>query len=201
MRQQRGFTLIEMMVGLAILAILMAIAVPNMTSWMTTTKAVSAAEFYVDGLKQARAEAVKRNAVTRLVLARNARSGQFDWQIDLCVPTSLAPCGAGAGTWSTPTATNGNANAADFKSIVRTAENLPGTGQMTLTTSPANASTVYFTPLGWVDTNVATRLTRIALAPVVADAFPASAVVVTLAGVVTKCNPSVASTDSRSCPP
>ena len=189
------------MVGLAILSILLSMAVPTMKSWLTSTSAAAAAEFYVEGFKLARAEAVKRNAVTRLVLTQNAKSKQLDWQIDLCVPTSLAPCGPGVGSWSTPTATNTDAHAADFKSIARKADNLPGTGVLTLTPQPANTSTVYFTPLGWVDTTVASRLEQLKLDPVVADAFPASAVFVTLAGVVTKCNPAVASTDSRSCPP
>jgi type IV fimbrial biogenesis protein FimT len=200
-RTGRGFTLVEIMVGLAILSILLSIAVPGMKSWLTSTSAAGAAEFYVEGFKLARAEAVKRNAVTRLVLTQNAKTKQLDWQIDLCTPMSVAPCGAGVGTWSTTSATNGNANAADFKSIARKADNLPGTGVLKLTVAPASASTVYFTALGWVDTSAGGNVTGIQLDPVATDAFPPSKVVVTLAGVVTKCNPNVAATDSRSCPP
>lgn len=197
----RGFTLVEIMVGLAILSILLAVGVPNMKAWMTTNKAIAASEFYAEGFRLARAEAVKRNAVTRLALTANATSGQQDWQVDLCIPSATLACTDSSGAWSTVSAPNGNANAADFLSVYRSAANLPGTGQMTLTRDPVDASAVYFTPLGWVDTDADSRLKSITLAPVTADAFPTAAIMVTLAGVVTKCNPNVASKDSRGCPP
>lgn len=196
----RGFTLIEMMVAVTILSILLAVGIPSMRGWMASTRAVSASEFYAEGLRTARAEAVKRNASTRLVLTANA-NGQFDWQVDLCMPTPALECDNASGVWSTATATNGNANAADFKSVRRSASSLPAAAAMTVTRVPASATEVYFTPLGWVDGTVPTSLTRIQLAPVTAGAFPTTAVNVTLAGVVTKCNPTVATSDSRSCPP
>jgi type IV fimbrial biogenesis protein FimT len=197
----RGFTLVEIMVGLAILSILLAVGVPSMRAWMTTNKAIAASEFYAEGFRLARAEAVKRNAATRLVLTANATSGQRDWQVDLCMPAATVACTDSSGAWSTVTQPNGNANAADFLSINRSADNLPGTSQMTLTRNPADASAVYFTPLGWVNTDIDERLQSVTLAPVTADAFSTTAIMVTLAGVVTKCNPNVASTDSRGCPP
>jgi len=202
-KQSRGFTLIEIMVGLAILSILLAIGVPNMRSWLSASKAVAASEFYAEGFRMARAEAVKRNAPTRLVLTLNATSGQRDWQVDLCAPSPTVACTNSSGAWSTVTQTNGDDKAADFKSINRSAANLPGTGQMTLTRDPVNGNAVYFTPLGWINTSLgaANKLKSIKLAPVTADAFPTAAIVVTLAGVVTKCNPTLASSDSRGCPP
>jgi len=199
----RGFTLVEIMVGLAILSIMLAIGVPNMKAWVTANSAMAASEFYAEGFRLARAEAIKRNAVARLVLTANATSGQRDWQVDLCSPTPTVACTSNSGTWSTPSASNGNANAADFLSVNRSAANLLGSGQMTLTTDSATASAVYFTPLGWINTSLSTanKLKSIKLAPVTADAFPTTSIVVTLAGIVTKCNPTVAATDSRRCPP
>jgi type IV fimbrial biogenesis protein FimT len=200
-RSTQGFTLVEIMIALAILSIMLAVGVPSMRSWMSANSAASAVEFYAEGFRMARAEAVKRTAVTRLVVTQNATNNQYDWQIDLCMPTSAVPCDDTNGTWSTAKLTNGDAHAADFKSIARSAQSLPGSKVLTLTLSPKNASAVYFTPLGWVNGTIGNSLTRIGLTPVVADAFPTSAVVVTLAGVVTKCNPNVAQSDSRSCPP
>jgi len=204
----RGFTLVEIMVGLAILSILLAVGVPNMKAWLTTNKAIAASEFYAEGFRLARAEALKRNAVTRLVLTANAASGQSDWQVDLCMPSSTVACTNNSGAWSTVSQPTGDDNAADFLSVYRSAANLPGTGQMTLTRDPATANAVYFTPLGWTNTSNAlgtvNKLKSIKLAPVTADAFPTAAIVVTLAGAVVKCKPATATTaikDSRDCPP
>jgi type IV fimbrial biogenesis protein FimT len=199
----RGFTLIELMIGVAILALLLAIGIPSMRSWMASSKALSATEFYAEGLRLARAEAVKRNAVTRFTLTDNSTNDQLDWQIDLCVPTPAALCTASTGSWSTTsTAANGTA-AADFRSLLRVANNLPSSNLMTMTRFPAGAVAVYFMPTGWVDGTITPSLNKIQLAPTASQAgqYPSSAVVVTLAGVVTKCDPTVSTGDSRKCPP
>lgn len=199
----RGFTLVEIMIGLVILSIMLAIGVPSMKSWLSASSAAAASEFYAEGFKLARGEAVKRNAVTRMTLSTNAVNGQLDWQVDLCVPTPATACNNTSGSWSTPTAPNGDAHSSDFLSIKRVATNMPKSSQLTITRTPATALAVYFTSLGWIDTTITPTLTEIQLAPAVgnANAFPTSKVVVTLAGVVTKCNPQVVVHDSRSCPP
>jgi len=191
------------MIALVILSIILAVGVPSMRSWITSSSALSAAEFYAEGLKMARSEAVKRNAVTRLTLVEGAADTQMGWTIDLCVPTPEAPCTDEAGSWSTKTAHANGVNAADFFSLSRVAVNLPAPAAMTVTRFPAGAVAVYFTPLGWVDGSVTPSLNRLELAPSAAQAgaFPTSAVTLTLAGVVSKCNPAVAAHDSRGCPP
>lgn len=196
----RGFTLVELMVGLVILSVLLAVGVPSMRSWLLANNAQASSEFYAEGLRMARSEAVKRNAVTRMILTPNTTSGQMDWQVDLCVPTPSASCTDASGSWSTTTSVNSDAHSTDFKSVQRLATKLPPTSAMTLTTSPSGATTVYFTPLGWVNTAFANSLTMITLAPVTANAFPTGAVAVTLAGTVNKCLPGAAAGDSRRCP-
>jgi type IV fimbrial biogenesis protein FimT len=202
-RLTRGFTLVEIMVALAILSIMLAVGVPSMRSWLAASSAQTAAEFYAEGLKMARAEALKRNVVTRLTLSDNAVSGQQDWRVDACMPTPDVPCNDNAGSWSTPDAAATGSSVSDFRSVTRSASNLLSTSVMAVSRSPNGAVAVYFTPVGWVDTTIAPSLNRIQIAPAVGkeNAFPTSAVVVTLAGVVTKCNPTVASHDSRGCPP
>ena len=68
---------------------------------------------------------------------------------------------------------------------------------------PDGATQVYYTALGWVDPVVGNRLSSLRLIPASAYAadVPPVALVVTLAGMPVKCNPAVARSDSRGCPP
>jgi type IV fimbrial biogenesis protein FimT len=73
---------------------------------------------------------------------------------------------------------------------------------MMLTLADGGADGVYFTPLGWVDSNIAPRVSRIDVAPALGrdGAFRPLAVVLTLAGTASICDPQVAPHDSRGCP-
>jgi type IV fimbrial biogenesis protein FimT len=210
-RRAGGFTLIEMMVAVTILSILLAIGIPTMRGWLTSTRATAASEFYAEGLRMARAEALKRNLVSRLVLTTNAGNSQQDWQIDICVD-GAALCGPGTGTWSTTTTALTNKGATDFTSVFRSAKNLPPSGQMTVARVPADATAVYFTPVGWVDSRVEANLNQIIVGPAADNTgtFPTTAVYLTGGGSVIKCNPATTETsattgtisagDSRKCP-
>lgn len=193
--------MIEIMVALTIFGILLAVGIPSMRSWVVANKAQAATEFYAEGFKLARAEAMKRHGVTRLTLTANTVSGQYDWQVDFCMPNGLVICDNDSGAWSTTAAASGDAHATDFVSVKRVADTLLPSSQMTLTRYPAGAVAVYFTPMGWVNGSITPALNKIQLAPVTASAFPKSAVAVTLGGVLSKCSPDFAAPDSRSCPP
>lgn len=203
-RRQRGFTLVESMAALAVIAALLAVGIPNMTTWVVSNKARSAAEFYGEGFATARREAVTRNAASRLVLSPNP-NGQLDWQVDVCFPVPAVPCSADSGSWSTvDTAADNDPNAASpFRSIYRAAGALPSAEVLVPTVQPQGSSTVYFTALGWVDTTDQQRLARLTLTPAadLRDAVAPVALVVTLAGIASKCNPAIAAPDSRACPP
>lgn len=64
----RGFTLIEVMVGLAIVAILMMLAMPMYTQFMANTQVRNVAESMLNGVRQAQLEAIKRNEPVKFVL-------------------------------------------------------------------------------------------------------------------------------------
>lgn len=204
-RPAAGFTLIEAVVALAIMAVLMAVGIPSLSGWLQARKAAAAASFYKEGFQLARAQAVTHNSASRLVLVENATSGQMDWQVDICFPTPSTPCNENSGSWST----TGAAAGADpdqthgFRSVVRSADGLPATTTLMLSLAPSGADTVYFTPLGWVDASISPRVQRIDLAPALgrSGAFRPQAVVVTLAGTASICDPGVAAHDSRGCPP
>lgn len=74
----RGFTLIEMLMTVAMLAILLAIAVPSLQTWGMNSQVRTAAESIVNGLQRARAEAVARNTDVEFVLG-----GDTSWEVKL----------------------------------------------------------------------------------------------------------------------
>jgi type IV fimbrial biogenesis protein FimT len=61
----RGFTLVELMVTLGVIAILTVIAVPNFNSMINSNRLTTAANEIVGALNTARMEAIKRNAYTQ----------------------------------------------------------------------------------------------------------------------------------------
>jgi len=59
--RQRGFTLIEMAITMAIFGILLAAALPSISEWMDNTRIRNTAETLQNGIQIARNEAVRRN--------------------------------------------------------------------------------------------------------------------------------------------
>ena len=71
---QRGFTIVELLVGLTVLAVLIALGAPAMGSYLQSSKMQSVAASYAAGLQLARAEAIRRNTRTEFVLTDTATS-------------------------------------------------------------------------------------------------------------------------------
>lgn len=67
----RGFTLIELMIALAVMGILLAVGFPSMSVWLQNTRIRAAAEGGLNGMQLARAEAVRRNAGVQLAFDAN----------------------------------------------------------------------------------------------------------------------------------
>ena len=66
--QQRGFTLVELLVGLTLLGVLLGLGVPAMGTYLQNSKLASAAASYFSGVQMARTEAIRRNVRTEFVL-------------------------------------------------------------------------------------------------------------------------------------
>ena len=75
LKPARGFTLVEMMIGLALLAILITMAAPSFSLWIRNMGIRATAESLLSGLQLARAEALKRNAATRFQLMSTLDGG------------------------------------------------------------------------------------------------------------------------------
>lgn len=202
-RPARGFTLIEALVALVILGSILAFGAPRMAAWVTATRANAAAQFYAEGFALARAQALSHNSASRLVLSENA-NGQLDWQVDICFPRPDTPCNED-GAWSSTAnpAERDPEGAAGFKSVLRRADALPGTDVLVQAVDPEDADSVYFTPVGWVDTTISPRIARIDMRPAERHGgeFRSASVVLTLAGIATKCHPGGDTADPHRCPP
>ncbi len=79
-KKQQGFTLVELMVTVIVLAILASVAVPNFINTIQNTRSTSLANSFVTALNYARSEAIKRNR-----------------QVDLCPGADPASC---TGAWT-----------------------------------------------------------------------------------------------------
>lgn len=80
-------TLVELMVGIAILGIISAIAVPSYTEFIANTQIRSTTESIRNGLQVARAEAIKRNAPVKFTLSTSDSS----WVVGCPTATSSCP--------------------------------------------------------------------------------------------------------------
>lgn len=74
----RGFSLIELMVAVAILAILLALAVPSFQDMIQRNRVRTAAADLTDALNLTRSEAIKRGSSTRLCI-----DGDNAWEVEL----------------------------------------------------------------------------------------------------------------------
>ncbi len=71
-RTQRGVTLLELMITVAIVGIVGAIGIPQMGQWIRNSSVNSAAEILQNGLRQAEAEAIRRNLRVEFLLTNEA---------------------------------------------------------------------------------------------------------------------------------
>ncbi len=171
-----GFSLIELMIAVVIVAILTGVAMPGFQTWLRNSQIRNAAESISNGMQRARAEAVARNADVAFVLGTGAGSAS-SWTVDYVVKPVAAD----------PPIDSRSSN--------------EGSKDVTRTVLPANATTVTFSNLGGV---VANADATASLAQVDLDAVGGSQklrVTIGVGGNARMCDPDphLPSTNPRAC--
>lgn len=197
---QRGITMIEVMVSVAIIAIVMAIGVPNLSTWMQNVQVRSTAESVLTGLQLARAEAVRQNVRTRFQLT-NA-SGLASWTIttdSLTAPGTFPSANqvqtAGAQE-SGSNARLGVSTAAVASTNCCSTAIAAGTG---MGTNPLPG--VVFSAFGQVVTDATvTKITRVDVTNAALASARRMVITITSSGMAKMCDPSLPSSNSRGCP-
>jgi type IV fimbrial biogenesis protein FimT len=130
MMRSAGFSLIELMIVIVILAIMLFIALPNFAVWMQNTQIRTAGEAVLNGMQLARAEAIRRNVSVELRM--DISSGWTARVADAfggeVIQTRLAEEGSGA---ALITITPAGANTVTFNSFGSVAANADGTATLT----------------------------------------------------------------------
>jgi type IV fimbrial biogenesis protein FimT len=123
-----GFTLIELMTGIAIMAIVMAMGMPSYKTWIQNMRLRNAAESILNGLQLARAEAVRRNASVQFILVTGS-SWCVTATADCTDPIQSRATGDGSSAAITVTAADGTT--VRFNSLGRRTLPLPAAGAST----------------------------------------------------------------------
>lgn len=181
----RGFTLIEALITVAILAILMAMGLPGLQGWLLNSRIRTAAEEALTGMQMARGEAVRRNCNVEFVLGAGV-----GWTVQ-----AAAVCPDSGGVPIVLESHSANVGVGGAS----------GTTDITVTPTPAGATTVTFDGLGRRTANAAGATLTQVVYDLPATVMSASdtrelQINIGLNGQVRMCDPNVVSaTDSRKC--
>lgn len=97
----RGMTLIELMIGLVIVAIVLFVAIPAFTIFLQNQQIKNAAQTVMQGLNTARAEAIRRNQAVRFQFVSDLTAGcalsttSLAWVVSLADPAGNCEAEAG----------------------------------------------------------------------------------------------------------
>jgi type IV fimbrial biogenesis protein FimT len=176
-----GFTLIELLIGLAIFAFLVVLAGPSYFDFIGNSQVRTAAENSLDGVRMAQHEALRRNAVARLVFtpATGWQVDSFDDETGAFAPVQSYKFQEGASR-TTQVPTPGDATTVTFNGLGRVVANLDASPPLTR--------------LDFSNTSVSAGAQR-PLRVVISDANANAAIKL--------CDPDagIATTDARACPP
>jgi type IV fimbrial biogenesis protein FimT len=197
--RQRGVTLIELMVGVALIGIIAAFAAPSLSTTLQSRRIRTAADSIQSGLQYAKNEALRRNRNVSFTLQSTTAAA---WQVgcdpaDDTVVSGEAVC---ASVLQTRSAAEGTSITA-----IATSEIISSTGA---TASGLFSTKLRFTSLGRVDTatmvgghSAVILVSNPAGGACVVDGgeMRCLKVIVSSSGLIRMCDPAVAAGDPRAC--
>jgi type IV fimbrial biogenesis protein FimT len=191
---QRGFSLLELMIAIAIASLLMMLGAPSFVLWIQNSQTRTAAEAIQNGLQLARAEAVKRNGRVQIELCGLPNSS---WQIEAITNTAAVEAQSFACPAAVPVA-------GEVRIQERSAQEGSSNTVVSVTRSDASTATtgsamLTFNGMGQVTTNSDTSaaLTRVDVTNPRGDR-PLS-ITINAGGSIHMCNPSLPSSDPQGC--
>lgn len=112
--REKGFTLLELMIGVAVIGILLVLGLPSYRTWIQNTQIRTLSDSLLNGLQLARAEAVKRNGAVTFTLNGNS------WTVtDASGTTIQSRSGTEGTTNATISATPAGTTAISFNGLGR----------------------------------------------------------------------------------
>lgn len=186
-QRQHGLTLVELMIGVAIVAMLFLMGLPSFTLWIQSTQNRAAAESIQNGLQLARTEAVRRNATVRFGLTD--ATGLVAWTVGCVTVTGDCPA-----VIQSHAASEGTANARVGVSTAAIPNPAPANQfSATIAAGTGLVAGVSFDGIGRVPlANVGTDITRIDITNAALSDARRMVVVVGSGGQVRMCDPSIA---------
>lgn len=167
-----GFTLVEMMIAIAIFALLVLAALPEVRIWIQNTQIRTAAEGILNGLQLARTEAVRRNTDMELEIV-----GVSGWNAKVAstgLVVQSRPSGEGSGS-AVPVVMPAGATKVTFNGLGRLVSNGDASASITAIKIDSNA----------ISSSSSREL----------------CITVSSGGAVRMCDPQVAAGDTRACQP
>jgi type IV fimbrial biogenesis protein FimT len=199
-RRAHGFTLVEVLIGIAILGLVMAMGLPTMTTFIRNTQVRNVADSMLAGLQLARAEALRRNALVNFQLTSTMAAGcalsssGLNWVVSLDDATGL--CGVAPSETTVPRILQKWTGANEAASG-------GGAGSPKAVIAATGGTTLQFNGIGRL---VGTGITQIAITNPVAGACQPGGIircltiVVGTSGQARMCDPAVTDTaDPRKC--
>jgi len=199
MQRQRGFSIIEIVVTLAVLGLILMAAAPGIGTWMDNTRIRNTAGALQEGLQIARAEAVRRNQSISFYLVSLTNPSVMD---------NSCALSATSGSWvvaaQSPATKCGSAPSIDATPQIVTSRTVNEGGARVAVSGLQSdgttaANTVTFNGFGRVTNS--TPITQIRVSgPDANTAYRNLWIEVTAAGAVRMCDPKVTdSNDPRKC--